>query len=723
VQLPGPAAWGWRWNASFLASIINADERTAPKFRYATKVLASIQRKTVYFRAGLRSNRLHHSSSSEILAVTSRGGGLMRLTHIQVTNFKSVEDSEEFSVGDVTCLVGKNEAGKTAILQSLYRLSPNDNVKKYDLQSSYPRRFLSEYKDRHTKEEARVLRTRWQLSDTEVAGLKELLGAKAITGTEITVTKSYNSDSSNWTVPVHEGEASKHIIKSSTLHDEERQQLGSVTTIKDLKKHLESLGQAASERHRALLQHLNTNFKRGEASLACIDYLQLPTFLYFSNYDRMEGQVALEELSRKKANNSLDSSDRVFLAFLELVGTSLEEVAQINQFEPLIAKLESVSTRISREIFAYWSQNRHLKVQFRLDAGKPGDPAPFNTGNVLRTRVLNLHHDVSVSFDDRSTGFVWFFSFLVLFSQLKKIHGNNLILLLDEPGLSLHAKAQGDLLRYINEKLRPFHQVIYTTHSPFMVPSDNLLSVRTVEDVVKIGPTGEPTEVLGTKVRDDVLGTDRDTLFPLQGALGYEITQTLFVGPNSLLVEGPSDYLYLTAFSNELRNRKRTSLDQRWVICPVGGVDKVSAFMSLFQGNKLNVAVLTDLAKGQKRKIEDLRKSRILKDGHVLSAEAYTGTDEADIEDLIGNEGYIDLVNRCYQLKGGNEIKLTASDGRILKVVEDHFRTLPPEVAEFDHFRPAAFLVENPGLMRSLKGIDEALDRFEKLLIDLNALI
>lgn len=46
----------------------------------------------------------------------------------------------------------------------------------------------------------------------------------------------------------------------------------------------------------------------------------------------------------------------------------------------MIGKLEFVSNRISREIFAYWSQNKNLKVLFRLDTGRTNDPAPFNNG-------------------------------------------------------------------------------------------------------------------------------------------------------------------------------------------------------------------------------------------------------------------------------------------------------------------------------------------------------
>lgn len=318
-----------------------------------------------------------------------------------------------------------------------------------------------------------------------------------------------------------------------------------------------------------------------------IDELEwlLPTFLYFSHYDRMNGNVPLQELKKRHSKNTLEDEDRVFLAFLEFAGTSLDDVSSQKTFEESKALVESASIKISRQIFKYWTQNKHLKVEFSVDHARDGDTPPFDMGYIMHTRILNRLHDMTVNFDDRSAGFVWFFSFLVLFSHVKKRH-KSVIILLDEPGLSLHAKAQSDLLRFINDELRPTHQVIFSTHSPFMVPSNELDAVRTVEDVVKKDSDGELI-VHGTKVGDEVLSTDKDTLFPLQGALGYEITQTLFVGPNTLIVEGPSDILYIQAFSGEARRRNFTALSPKWTICPSGGIGKVSTFLSLFSGNKL----------------------------------------------------------------------------------------------------------------------------------------
>lgn len=647
----------------------------------------------------------------------------MLLTHARVTNFKSVEDSGEFSLGPSSCLVGKNEAGKTAILEALYKLNPYTGESTYDLQRHYPRRFLSEYKERHHGKDARVLQTRWQLTEAELETLHKLVGKDAIANREIVITKTYNQQKTYWSIPVDEQSALRYVIHSSQLRDEEKEACNQ-GSIKELKAYLTGLGAAASPQQQNLLGHLNVAFKRDTATLACIDALQMPKFVYFSNYNRMRGQVALEDLLERQIEDRLDDDDRVFLAFLDLVGTSLEEVAHINQFETMISKLESASTRISREIFRYWSQNRHLKIQFRLDAAQPGDPAPFNYGHILRTRILNLHHDVSVSFDERSSGFVWFFSFLVLFSQVKKTHGNNLILLLDEPGLSLHAKAQEDLLRYFKEKLEPHHQLIYTTHSPFMVPADNLQGIRTVEDVI-IEEPGEEVQIIGTTVREDMLTTDRDTLFPLRGALGYELTQALSAGKNNLLVEGPSDMIYLKVFSEELRRQNRISLDSRWKVVPVGGIDKVAAFMALFGANWMNTAVLMGVVGSQKKKLADLRRSALLQQGRVLSVDLYTGQSEADIEDIIGKRNYSFLINACYNLGQGQKTALQDSTfPRVVKEVEDHFAALRPEGRELDRFQPAMFLLENrQEIVKGLPELDGALKRFERVFEDLNALL
>ena len=82
----------------------------------------------------------------------------MILKKIHVKNFRSIEDSLEFDLGQVLCLVGKNEAGKTAVVQALTALNPHPSTPMvYDRERDYPRRWLTEYEDRNKDAEALVV--------------------------------------------------------------------------------------------------------------------------------------------------------------------------------------------------------------------------------------------------------------------------------------------------------------------------------------------------------------------------------------------------------------------------------------------------------------------------------------------------------------------------------------------------------------------------------------
>lgn len=153
----------------------------------------------------------------------------------------------------------------------------------------------------------------------------------------------------------------------------------------------------------------------------------------------------------------------------------------------------------------------------------------------MHVRMYDNRHMLSLPFDERSSGFQWFFSFLTAFSRYE-YDNTPVIILLDEPALGLHAKAQRDFLRFIEERLSKRCQVIYTTHSPFMIQPDHLERARLVED------RGRDT---GSVTTSDVLTTDSDTLFPLQAALGYDIAQHLIIAKDNLVVEGPSDFLFM----------------------------------------------------------------------------------------------------------------------------------------------------------------------------------
>lgn len=643
----------------------------------------------------------------------------MKLTKVRITNYKSIEDSEGFSVGDLTCLAGKNESGKTAILQALRRLNPVEKSEaRFNRTMEFPRRRLHNADEGDGDE--RVLETHWELDDAEVAAIESKIGVGTVTDRHITITKNYGTKT-YWTIHVDQEAVIDGLARSAHLTPVATERVAKVKNIAALRALVAGQGDKATKGEQSMIEKLAA-FRDGDPALSAIDALDPfePRFLYFDTYEAMPGRVGVEELIGKQADGEeLDQGERIFLALLALARTSIEEVRDEELSEALIAKLEGVSNLISREIFTYWSQNRHLKVKFDFREALADDP---EQGHVFLTRVENTRHGVSVGFDERSAGFVWFFSFLVWFRQIERQYGDRLVILLDEPGLSLHGKAQADLLRYIKEKLLPKYQVIYSTHSPFMIDASDLLTVRTVEDVV-----ADDDEILGTKVGDEILSADADTIFPLRAALGYDITQSLFVGEHTLLVEGPSDFLYIVWASNELRTRGRTALDPRWVITPTGGIDKINSFIALFGANKLHVAVLTDYHAGDKGKIARLRDLDILRSGHVFTAEMFTGSAEADVEDLLGRDLYLALVTATYSLTKKDQFPATKpADASELVAVEarDHMLTVSASVDAFDHFAPAAYLVEHWGELKdTLPGVDEALDRFEELFKQLNALL
>jgi len=644
----------------------------------------------------------------------------MILKSLKIENYKCIEDSGEFSIAPITCLVGKNESGKTATLQSLYKLKPDipeegDFIPLYE----YPRRKYSEYKERHEREPDNILTSVWKLENEEIEAVKEILGPNAVSDYDnITLTKGYNNERI-WHIDVNEEEVIKYYLEKSSFDIEESNDSGEIGTIDTLTEYLSNI-ESPTEEVSELITTLNGRFPEGESNSALIDILEkhLPVFLYFDDYYILPGKVSINLLIQRKNDNDLESSGRVFLSLLKLARVSPEELENMKSSEALIAELEAISNRITQKIFEYWSQNKYLEVEFKFHKARPEDP--YSEGNIFETRIKNKRHGVTVSFDERSAGFVWFFSFLVWFSQIKKTYGENIIILLDDPALTLHARAQKDLLRYMNEELKPKHQVIYTTHSPFMIDPKNILDVRIIEDASK------ENAIVGTRVTEDVLSIDKDTLFPLQAALGYDITQTLFIGRNTLLVEGPSDLLYLKWFSEELGNRGREYLDPRWVIAPCGGVSKVGSFVSLFRSNELNVAVFADFHKGIKSKVRKLREE-ILKKGHVFSANMYANQDEAEIEDLLGRRTYISLVNFCYSLEEDHKIPMEKSQDkpmRCAKEVRDYFRTLPSDIPEYNHYKPAVYLWENSSEMREkLPYLNYALNRFENLFKDLNSLL
>ena len=440
----------------------------------------------------------------------------MHLKSVQVTNFRSVDDSESFELAPVTCLVGKNEAGKSAILLALAALNPHDATPiVLDRERDYPRRLLTQYESTHGDQDAIAISTTWELAESDVQSISDQVGPGVLRSNLVSVARRYGQDL-EIKPDLDYTQAVEHLYQRFALNAPERSALGSPASTSNLIESLDAL-ESPTPKHQALLQHLR---EHGTATYQAYKLIQamLPRFMYVSSYDRMDGAIQLEQANTLIQSSQIDHEEhrgtRLFCEFLDYAGVSIDEIVNVQTYETFNAKLQAASNNITDQILEYWTQNPDLDVLVRVEQARPGDPPPFNSGTIARARIVNQLHRVDTPFSERSAGFVWFFSFLVKFAQVKD-DDSPVVLLLDEPGLSLHGKAE-------------------------------------------------------QRYERDVLELDPDTLFPLQGALGYEITQSLFVGQHTLLVEGPSDVLYLYALSAALRTRNRHALDDRWTAVPRG---------------------------------------------------------------------------------------------------------------------------------------------------------
>lgn len=385
---------------------------------------------------------------------------------------------------------------------------------------------------------------------------------------------------------------------------------------------------------------------------------RVPKFLYFGEYDLLPSKTNLAFLQTRvdqaaKANPKvpLEPEQRAVLALLRMADVSLADFNTPGGYETLRAKLEAVSISLTDQIMKFWKQNEDLEVVIDIKPD-PADGAPFNNGPNLYLRIANRRHrGVTTPFRQRSRGFIWFFSFLVWFDDVRHQlstegdENRDLVLLLDEPGLSLHALAQKDFLAYIDE-LSERHQVLFTTHSPFLVHMDKLAQVRLVED----------RPVIGTVISDTVADSNERTIFPLQAALGWTIAQSLFISERNLLVEGPSDLLYLKTAASALERAGRPGLREDITIVPTGGLDKVVTFIALLGASGLKLAVLHDYRGTPEQKLMELVRSKMISARAVLNAAIFrttppnpAATQPTDIEDLLPVDLYVSCFNAAFQ--------------------------------------------------------------------------
>lgn len=649
----------------------------------------------------------------------------MRLKSFRVREFQSVRDSGLIDVGDIACLVGKNEAGKSALLKSLYRLNPVVSSEgNFSVTIDYPRMDVEDYRHAVEANKRKIAIPIWAeyTLDEEITNIEGTFGSQCLVENTFVLYKNYENER-YFTLQVNEQKAFQYYVSKADISEPAREAIVAAGS-----KASDILIELNAQEQTAEIKRLSSTFaiiaKAGLSKFIYDEYLSdnIPSFLYFDEYYQLSGHENIPALIERSNAKKLKTSDHPMLGLIRLARLSLEDLVGAKSTIDLKGKLEGASNYLSKQILKYWSQNKHLRMTFDVRPGLPEDPPGMQAGMNIWGGVFDSRHSVTTELGSRSRGFVWFFSFLAWYSDVKR-NDEKVILLLDEPGLTLHAKAQEDLLRYFETELEGDHQLIYSTHSPFMIDPRHFDRVRIVQDL-SIESDGDSGVSGGTTVLPDVFAASDDSLFPLQGALGYEIHQTLFVGPYSIVVEGAADLLFMQAMSGILEASDRTGLDPRWTITPVGGASKVPTFVALLGAQRgMTIVTLLDTQKADEASIEAIYKEKLLKKSNVLTfADFIDDASEADIEDMFGLNFYLQLVNAEFSKQLATPIKASAIKSkhpRILKRLDEYLESHPLKSGKFGHFRPARYFTENASSLGSSIP-KEALDRFESAFTAIN---
>jgi hypothetical protein len=374
-----------------------------------------------------------------------------------------------------------------------------------------------------------------------------------------------------------------------------------------------------------------------DATLKILDGRR-PVFVLFNNYYRVRPLIQLDHLAQRLASNVLDDDQYDYgnVCLLKLLGFTARELSDLgktappgendpvalqnyrNQLDKRSYQLNAASVKLTDEIRSVWRPR-----EGRAEADKLRILAD---GQYLKV-VVEDDVGVDIELHQRSEGFQWLVSFFVVFFAEASDKYENAILLLDEPGLSLHGLKQREFQATLS-RLSDGNQTIFTTHSPFLVGSGELDLVRVVDMLDR---------KVGTKVHTTVSSGDPAALLPLQEALGYDLAHSLFTQERNLVLEGLTDYWYIEATAAMLRNDGVVNLNEKIALVPAGSASKVVYFATILHAQNFKVAALldSDTAGDQAAKQETL--VHTLGNKCILrTKDAYLGAVVApEVEDLL----------------------------------------------------------------------------------------
>lgn len=556
----------------------------------------------------------------------------MRLQRFKVSNFRSVKDSGWINCDDVTTLVGINEAGKSNLLLALWKLNPasGGNI---DILHDLPVDQLSVLREK--KEETCFIEAEFSVTKETSDLIGKEVGCDMSGVKTITVSRYYDGQCH---VGLNGVKPKSVLTETVTEKDDE----GNKTEKTVAKEYEENA--------------LNTSILK-----------HMPKFVYYSNYGNLSTRIYLPNVIKWLKGEVVPGIDinedqvrtlRVLFKFVNLepkeileLGKDYAEENRRRGYDPTKEEidksdkakeersilLQSASTKLTSDFKKWWNQGEY---KFRFEAD----------GDYFRIWVSDSKRPAEVSLELRSTGLQWFLSFYLIFLVESQEAHKNAILLLDEAGLTLHSLAQRDLAKFFNN-LSQTNQIINSTHSPFIVDTNNIDRCKVVY-MDKDGLT-----VASDNLRQSNDSLNEKSIYAVHAALGLSVSDVLLQGCKPVIVEGPSDQIYLNAIKQILISEKQIAPKEEIVFVPSGGVKGIQGVVSILgsKNEELPYVIVDSDKSGNDAKSKLLKGIYSGDKEKILEVKDYVGFNGSEIEDIIPVELIINAI------------------GKILRDVDDDF--------------------------------------------------
>jgi len=524
----------------------------------------------------------------------------MLLTKFRVTDFRSVQDSGWIEAELITTLIGTNESGKTNIMLPLWKLNPAEDGQ-IDLQDDLPRDKYHIY--RNAEQKPIFIRAHYVLNTEEQTELAEIITCEPAEVSDVIVSRDFDG---NYT----------YEFPHESKNESEYESFVSIDGVTEF-----------------IATHM-------------------PKYVYYSNYGNLDSQIFLPQVLQNMNRTDLGVKDtakaRTLKTLFKYVNLDPKEITEMGteangspnaaQIDATAKKkkereilLSSAAAGFTKSFNEWWKQGNYT-FDFKAD------------GNYFRIWVSDAIRPEPIELEARSTGLQWFFSFYLVFLVESEQYHRNAILLLDEPGLTLHPLAQKDLFLFF-ENLAQNNQIVYTTHSPFMVDSNHVERVR----CVYVDVSGKTVTSSDLRAAERLKGKNQpQSIYPAHAALGISVSDTLLINCNPILVEGESDQLYLSALKNLLISKGKISPLKEIVFIPTGGVKGIKATSAILSGvNEIKPPVLIDGDKPAVKMFNELRSDFYAADtDKLIMVTEFSDISEAEVEDLLPKAKLAKIITR-----------------------------------------------------------------------------